>query len=133
MRPSSLRLHGRRPTCVAHPEERDPPSQPSLPCQAHEAARPRQGGRRRSMIMALPLLGGTVVLAALGLIVGPVIVAKEIRDFRLLLAPLIAALVLAYYLVQGVRWYPLLRSAGVRLRVRDCLVLNLAGQATSLL
>lgn len=85
------------------------------------------------MIRALPLIGGLAVLVTLGMAVGPVVVAEEIRGFRVLLVPMIAALVVAYYVVQGVRWYPLLRSAGVGLRLRDCVGLNLAGQATSLL
>ncbi|MGH7758971.1 MAG: lysylphosphatidylglycerol synthase transmembrane domain-containing protein, partial [Candidatus Dormibacteria bacterium] len=48
-------------------------------------------------------------------------------------APLVAAICFTYYVLQGVRWQPLLRAVGVKLPLRETLVLNFAGQVAGLL
>ena len=44
-----------------------------------------------------------------------------------------AALCLVWYVLQGVRWHPLLRDRGSRLGMGDTIVVNLAGQSAGLL
>jgi glycosyltransferase 2 family protein len=77
--------------------------------------------------LAPPLIG----LAAIGALVyflGPESVGRAASRFNLAVVPLIIALYVAGYVLQGVRWHRLLRDAGVRLRLRESVLLNAAGQ-----
>jgi uncharacterized membrane protein YbhN (UPF0104 family) len=67
------------------------------------------------------------------IVVNPGAFARSVAGFRLWAIPGVIALSLTYYLLQGLRWYPLLRAVGVRLPLGRVLLLNLAGQATGLL
>lgn len=53
--------------------------------------------------------------------------------FRVWSIPGIVGLSMLYYLLQGLRWQPLLRAVAVRLPLGRTMLLNLAGQATGLL
>jgi uncharacterized protein (TIRG00374 family) len=53
--------------------------------------------------------------------------------FDLLLIPAILGLSAAYYVLQGLRWYFLLRDIGARISIGDSILLNIAGQSTTML
>jgi uncharacterized protein (TIRG00374 family) len=53
--------------------------------------------------------------------------------FDLLLIPAILALSASFYILQGVRWYFLLRDIGAGISVGDSILLNIAGQSTAML
>ncbi|HVA21704.1 MAG TPA: lysylphosphatidylglycerol synthase transmembrane domain-containing protein [Candidatus Micrarchaeia archaeon] len=80
-----------------------------------------------------PYLIGLAVIVGLVLAVSPGRFATAARRFDPAFAPIVAGLCLVYYLLQGLRWQPLLQAVGARLRLRDTMVLNLAGQSTGLL
>lgn len=78
-------------------------------------------------------LFAVAIIAALVFTVGPQKFANAARNFNPLYAPIVAALSLFWYVLQGVRWYPLLRDNGSRLGMGDTILINLAGQSTGLL
>ncbi|HVB13938.1 MAG TPA: lysylphosphatidylglycerol synthase transmembrane domain-containing protein [Candidatus Dormibacteraeota bacterium] len=82
---------------------------------------------------ALPYLVGIGIVIALVLAVNPQRFALAASRFNPVYAPVVAAFSFGYYLLQGVRWQPLLLAVGARLRLRDTIVLNFAGQAAGLL
>ncbi|MGH7665857.1 MAG: lysylphosphatidylglycerol synthase transmembrane domain-containing protein [Candidatus Dormibacteria bacterium] len=90
----------------------------------------RWRGRFKS---ALPYLVGVGVVIALVLAVNPQRFGFAASRFTAAYAPIIAALSLSYYLLQGVRWQPLLLAVGTRLPLKDTVILNVAGQAAGLL
>lgn len=79
-----------------------------------------------------PALGLAAILA-LVLAIDPASFAVAIRRFNVALLPAIIAVSIGYYVVQGIRWHYLLVDVGIRMRMRDIVLLTLAGQATSLL
>jgi glycosyltransferase 2 family protein len=84
--------------------------------------------RRRALGWLTPALmlatGGALVLA-----IDPTSFAAALARFRLWVLPLAIAAALAMYVLQGVRWHQLLRAVGARMRMRDSVLLNAAGQA----
>jgi uncharacterized protein (TIRG00374 family) len=76
---------------------------------------------------------GLAAVATLIAVLNPSQFARSVAGFRLWSIPGIVVLSSLYYLLQGVRWQPLLRAVGVRLPLRSTLLLNLAGQAAGLL
>lgn len=82
---------------------------------------------------AIPPAIGVAAIAALVLAIDPRSFGLAVQRFNVLLLPAIVAVSIAYYIVQGVRWHFLLIDVGVRLRLRDTVLLTVAGQATSLL
>lgn len=82
---------------------------------------------------ALPYLIGLGVVVALVIAVNPQRFAEAASRFNPIYAPIVAAFSFGYYLLQGVRWQPLLLAVGTKLRLRDTIVLNFAGQAAGLL
>ncbi len=81
----------------------------------------------------LPYLLAAAVVLALVLLAQPALLARAASRFQPIYAPAVAALSLLYYGLQGLRWHPLLRAAGIRLSWSRAVVLNLAGQAAGLL
>ncbi len=79
----------------------------------------------------VPLLVGVATVAGLVIFVNPgqVVAALHGVDIRLLGAALATAA--AFYVIQGVRWHFLLREAGVRLRLYESTLINLAGQTVT--
>ena len=73
------------------------------------------------------VLAGTI--AALVLAVNPRDFATAFARLDLRFVPLIVALAVAFFVMQGLRWHLLLREVGAWLRVRDSVLLNTAGQA----
>lgn len=81
----------------------------------------------------IPLLVGVAAILALVLAIDPASFAVAIKRFNVALLPAIVAVSVAYYVLQGIRWHYLLVDVGIRMRMRDVVLLTLAGQATSLL
>jgi uncharacterized membrane protein YbhN (UPF0104 family) len=79
----------------------------------------------------VPLVVGAATVVGLVIFVNPGQVVASLRgvDLRLLGAAL--ATVAAFYVIQGVRWHFLLREAGVRLRLHESTLINLAGQTVT--
>ena len=88
-------------------------------------------GRRRLPAPLRRAATGVIGLAGIGgvvLFLNPASVATGLRHFNLaLLAPIVAVSILVYVL-QGIRWHYLLADVGTRLRLRDTILVNLAGQ-----
>ena len=82
---------------------------------------------------AIPPAIGVAAIAALVLAIDPRSFGLAVQRFNVLLLPVIVAVSIGYYIVQGIRWHFLLVDVGVRLRLRDTVLLTVAGQATSLL
>lgn len=62
------------------------------------------------------------------LYLNPAAVGSALRGFRVWLVAPIVVLSLLTYLLQGVRWHYLLADVGTRLRLRDTVLVNMAGQ-----
>ncbi|TMC48595.1 MAG: flippase-like domain-containing protein [Chloroflexi bacterium] len=81
----------------------------------------------------IPFAVGVAAIVALVLAVNPRSLGGVIEHFDVRALPVIVALSMTYYLLQGLRWHYLLRVVGVRLRLGDTVLLNMAGQSTGLL
>lgn len=88
---------------------------------------------RHRLRQAAPYLAALGIVVALLLLASPGRLAETARRFDVRYAPLLALLSFAYYLLQGVRWRPLLRAAGIRIGFGTAVLLNFAGQAFGLL
>jgi glycosyltransferase 2 family protein len=79
---------------------------------------------RRALTGVIGLAG----IAAVVLFLNPARVGSALEHFQLaLIAPILLLSVLVYIL-QGIRWHYLLADVGTRLRLRDTILINLAGQ-----
>ncbi len=94
----------------------------------HSSGRPLRLIRRFG-----PYLLALGVIGALLLFASPERFAQATRRFNPTVAPLLALLSFCYYLLQGVRWRPLLAAAGVKIPFPRAILLNFAGQAVGLL
>ncbi|MBV8300783.1 MAG: flippase-like domain-containing protein [Candidatus Dormibacteraeota bacterium] len=81
----------------------------------------------------VPSALGIGAVLALVLAIDPAHFASAIAHLNLLLLPAIVAVSIAYYVIQGIRWHFLLVDVGIRMRLRDVVLITLAGQATSFL
>ena len=81
----------------------------------------------------LPPAIGVAAIVALILAIDPTDFTRAIEHFQVLLLPAIVAVSVFYYVVQGIRWHFLLVDVGIRMRMRDVVLITLAGQATALL
>ena len=77
----------------------------------------------------LPIAIGIAAVVALVVGVDPRRFAQAMADFRLWLLPAVVAASAAAVVLQGVRWHFLLRELDVGLRLRDTVLLSVAGQA----
>jgi uncharacterized protein (TIRG00374 family) len=96
-----------------------------------EASVQRAWERWGRPLLPYALALGTIV--ALLVAVSPQSFARAVSGFDRRWALPVVALSLLYYVGQGVRWQPLLCAVGMRLPLRDTVLLNLAGQSTGLL
>jgi glycosyltransferase 2 family protein len=87
----------------------------------------------RRLRAIIPPLIGVAALLALVLAIDPAAFQRAISHMQVLLVPAIVAVSMSYYVVQGIRWYFLLREVGIALPLRDVVLLTLAGQSTALL
>ena len=94
---------------------------------------PRRGPRRRWIRQAVSVVVGFGTIAGLVLWLNPVQIGRAAARFPLVLIPIIVALNLGIYTCQGLRWHFLLGEAGARLRLRDSVLLNAAGQTITAL
>ncbi|HUY55366.1 MAG TPA: lysylphosphatidylglycerol synthase transmembrane domain-containing protein [Candidatus Nanopelagicaceae bacterium] len=76
---------------------------------------------------------GLAGIAALILVINPAKLGSALTHFNLVLLPAIVAGSVGYYVLQGVRWQFLLRDVGAKLPMGETVLLNLAGQVTTLL
>ena len=81
----------------------------------------------------IPPAIGVAAIVALVLAIDPADFALAIERFQVLLLPALLAVSIFYYVVQGIRWHYLLVDVGIRMRMRDVVLITLAGQATALL
>jgi glycosyltransferase 2 family protein len=78
---------------------------------------------------ALTIVIGLAGIAAVVIFLNPAKVGHALEHFQLaLIAPILLLSVLVYIL-QGIRWHFLLADVGTTLRLRDTILINLAGQA----
>ncbi len=84
----------------------------------------------RAIITATLGLGA---VAGIVVVADPMSIGRVLGRFNLRLLPVILALLLLYYLLQGLRWHFLLRDAGARLSIGNSTLLNLAGQVITAL
>lgn len=81
-------------------------------------------------VTAVVGLGG---IAAVILFLNPAKIGSALEHFQIaLIAPILALSVLVYIL-QGIRWHYLLADVGTKLRLRDTILINLAGQTITAL
>ncbi|MGO8685579.1 MAG: lysylphosphatidylglycerol synthase transmembrane domain-containing protein [Candidatus Dormibacteria bacterium] len=81
----------------------------------------------------IPIGCGLAAIVALIIASNPFALGGAISRFDLLLIPAILGLSAAYYVLQGLRWYFLLRDVGSRIGIGDSILLNIAGQSTTML
>ena len=79
----------------------------------------------------VPLVVGLATVLGLLMVVQPSRVLGALRGTDLRLVGAAALVTAAFYTVQGVRWHLLLRAAGVRLRLHESVLINLAGQTVT--
>ena len=94
------------------------------------AAAPRRRFRPAQLI---PIGVGLGAIAALIVASNPFALGGVFARFDLVLIPAILGLSAGYYILQGLRWYFLLRDVGSRIGIGDSILLNIAGQSTTLL
>ncbi len=82
---------------------------------------------------AATALIGVAAIAAVILFLNPSRVGSALTHFRLIFILPIIVLSVAVYLLQGLRWHFLLRDVGAHLRLRDTLLVNMAGQTITAL
>ena len=81
----------------------------------------------------LPLLVAFGAIAALLIYANPGRIGAAFQRFNLLYLPIVVALGMGFYIVQGVRWWTLNRALHIRFPLKDTVFLTLTGQATALL
>ena len=79
----------------------------------------------------VPVVVGLATLLGLVMVIQPSRVLGAIRGADLRLVGAAMLLTALFYTVQGVRWHFLLREAGVRLRLHESTLINLAGQSVT--
>ena len=79
----------------------------------------------------VPLVVGLATVVGLLMVVQPSRVLGALRGTDLRLVGAAAVVTAVFYVVQGARWHILLRAAGVRLRLHESVLINLAGQTVT--
>jgi uncharacterized membrane protein YbhN (UPF0104 family) len=103
--------------------------------RATRVARPRRSLRQRALSRRrIPLLIALVVIGSLILASNPREFGTAIEHFHLRDLPIVIALSVGYYVLQGVRWWTLLRLVVRRPPpLGETVLMTLTGQATALL
>jgi uncharacterized membrane protein YbhN (UPF0104 family) len=102
--------------------------EPGISAPAGRGLAARLFSRRR-----IPMVLALAAIASLILVANPGQVGSSIQHFRLLDIPIVVGLSLGYYVLQGVRWWTLLRIVSNRPPLGDTILMTLTGQATALL
>ncbi len=76
---------------------------------------------------------GVGAIAALIVASNPGELGADLDHFDLPTIPALLALSTAFYVLQGLRWFFLLREVGARISIGDTILLNVAGQSTAML
>ena len=71
---------------------------------------------------------GLAGIAAVILFLNPAKIGSALEHFQLALIAPIILLSIVVYILQGIRWHYLLTDVGTKLRLRDTILINLAGQ-----
>ncbi len=101
---------------------------PALSGRAPRTLRQRIFSRRHiPLVLALVVLGSLIVAS------NPAQVGTAIERFHIRDIPIIVGLSLGYYVLQGVRWWTLLRIITTRPPLGETVLMTLTGQATALL
>jgi glycosyltransferase 2 family protein len=79
---------------------------------------------RRALTVAIGLAG----IAAVVVFLNPSRIGSALEHFQLVLIGPIVLLSVFVYVLQGIRWHFLLTDVGTKLRLRDTILINLAGQ-----
>jgi len=88
---------------------------------------------RKRWLAYVPLLFALGALAALLVYADPHKIGIAFERFNLAYIPIVVALAIGFYIVQGVRWWTLNRVLGIKFPLRDTVFLTETGQATALL
>jgi uncharacterized protein (TIRG00374 family) len=93
------------------------------------------GARRswRRWLTYLPLLLALGAIAALLVYADPHKIGIAFQRFNLTYIPIVVALAVGFYILQGVRWWTLNRALGIKFPLLDTVFLTETGQATALL
>jgi uncharacterized protein (TIRG00374 family) len=83
--------------------------------------------RRIPLVLALLVIGSLIVAS------NPRQVGSAIERFHIRDIPVILGLSVGYYVLQGVRWWTLLRIVTPKPQLRETVLMTLTGQATALL
>ncbi len=108
--------------------------------RVHPGAATRRVARRIGRLLhrmrartVLPLLLALGAIAALLVYANPGRIGLAFARFNLLYLPIVVALAVGFYVVQGIRWWTLNRALRIRFPLKDTVFLTVAGQATALL
>lgn len=93
----------------------------------------RRLARSRQFRSALLVAAALGVIATLIVTADPANVGRSFARFNLLYLPVVVALSLSFYLLQGVRWWTLNRALRIRFSLADTVFVTESGQATALL
>lgn len=94
-----------------------------------EAAAGRHARAVRRVLV--PVAVSTAAVVGIVLVVHPEQLATAVRRLPAAAAAGALGLTIAYFGLQGLRWHVLLRQVSIRLRLRDSLLLNMAGQTVT--
>lgn len=96
----------------------------------------RRVGRALHRMRAMTVLPVLIALGALSVLLiyaNPGRIGLAFRRFNLAYLPIVVALGVGFYVVQGIRWWTLNRALRIRFPLKDTVFLTLTGQATALL
>jgi uncharacterized membrane protein YbhN (UPF0104 family) len=106
----------------------------SPPAASPAMARPPRTLRQRIFSRRrIPLVLALVVIGSLIVASNPSQVGSAIEHFHIRDIPIIVGLSVGYYVLQGVRWWTLLRIVTTRPPLGETVLMTLTGQATALL
>jgi uncharacterized membrane protein YbhN (UPF0104 family) len=83
--------------------------------------------RRIPLVLALLIIGSLIVAS------NPSQVGTAIKSFSIRDIPIVVGLSVGYYILQGLRWWTLLRVVSARPPLGETVLMTLTGQATALL
>ena len=89
--------------------------------------------RNRRLRAALLVVVSLAAVGALVVTADPGRIASAFRRFNLAFLPIVVALSIGFYVLQGVRWWTLNRVLGIRFSLGGTIFLAEAGQATAML
>jgi uncharacterized protein (TIRG00374 family) len=104
-----------------------------MPERSEKGGLERAAERHPVLRTVIPTLVALAAFAALILTASPAQLAKAIERFHIVLLAPVVLLPICFYLLQGVRWWTLLRAGRFRIGLGDTVLLTVTGQSTALL